>query len=301
MDLIQALLVIFAIIALGIICERVKAFNHHHTEGLQLFLFKIGMPCYLFIATLHHDIASLIHVPYIACYLLSLFGVMTLVLSLFKKEGPSALCVKILASGYSNTAIYTLPIVTILLKDPSAAIMATLMQVTIVQTTFVSTLTFLHHKEQSLLRKLLRAFGTPLIIMPILGLSFNVLGINPYPLVITTVQSLGEGASGLALFTFGLTVGSISLNRETVTKSLISIVLLKNVAHPLIAFMLGKYVFHLDPYWLYALVIAASAPTAFVVYLIAKQFDHEPELIKRVVGLSAMASLLFLVLAGMIL
>ena len=116
MDLIQALLVSFAIIALGIICERVKAFNHHHTEGLQLFLFKIGMPCYLFIATLHHDIASLIHMPYIACYLLSLFGVMTLVLSLFKKEGPSALCVKILASGYSNTAIYTLPIVTILLN-----------------------------------------------------------------------------------------------------------------------------------------------------------------------------------------
>jgi len=76
--------------------------------------------------------------------------------------------------------------------------------------------------------------------------------------------------------------------------ALLLIVFIKNIIHPLVAFFIGNYLFHLDAYWLCSLMIAASAPTAFVVYLIAKQFSTEVDLVKRVVAISSIISLISL-------
>jgi len=42
-------------------------------------------------------------------------------------------------------------------------------------------------------------------------------------------------------------------------------------------------------------VIAASAPTAFVVYLIPKQFSTEEELVKKIVALSSVVATVSLI------
>ena len=56
----------------------------------------------------------------------------------------------------------------------------------------------------------------------------------------------------------------------------------------------------LENYWFNSLVIAASAPTAFVVYLISKQFSTEEELVKKVVALSSVVATISLVLITMV-
>ncbi|HEV2524290.1 MAG TPA: AEC family transporter, partial [Gammaproteobacteria bacterium] len=68
MTLIQSLLVIFAIIFVGVISQRRKLLNHIQIEGFELFLFKIAMPCFLFTATLQHDLGALLDTKYIISY-----------------------------------------------------------------------------------------------------------------------------------------------------------------------------------------------------------------------------------------
>ncbi len=301
MHLIQSLLVIFGIIAIGIICEKRKVLNTIQVEGFEIFLFKIAMPCYLFISILRHDLATLLNTQYICSYLLSFYAVAMVVLFCFRKDRTSTICIRILASGYVNAAIYALPVITFLLGDPIAAIIGNLLQVVVIQSIFIIILSFINHKEKSVLGRLLTAFTTPLVAMPIIGLLCNYLQFAPHAVITTIIQNLGNSASGIALFTFGLTLGGIKISKKNISKDLLLIVLIKNILHPIIAFCIGKYLFYLEGYWLYSLVIATAAPTAFVAYLIAKQFSIDQDLVRITVALTSISSLASLTFITLIL
>lgn len=194
---------------------------------------------------------------------------------------------------------YTLPVITFLLGDPIAGVLGNILQVIAIQSTFIIILSFINNKEKSTLGRLLTALSTPLVAMPIIGLLCNYLQLIPHPAVTTVIQNLGNGASSLALFTFGLVVGGIKINKKDINKELSFIIFIKNIFHPIIAFCIGSYLFHLDKYWLYSLVIATSAPTAFAVYIVAKQFSIEQGLVKKVVAISSIISLISLVIIAL--
>lgn len=296
MTVIQSLLVIFAIVSVGALCEWRKIFNVLHIEGFEIFLFKIALPCYLFNATLHYDFAVLFHPDYIYSYLLA-FGVVALITWFyFWKNSASVICIKMLASGYINSAFYALPVITFLLGDPKAGILSNLLQVIIIQPIFITLLSFINHKEKTILHRLSTPLLTPLILMPILGLLCNYFQFIPHAVLIAVVKNIGMSAPSLALFTFGLTLGGIKFSKLTVRRDFIILVAVKNIAHPFVAFLIGFYIFSLNHYWMPSLIIATSAPTAFLVYLIAKQFSAEPQMVKMVVAISSIASIGSLIL-----
>jgi predicted permease len=296
MSLINSLFIIFSLVAVGVVSGRKKVLDHSQIEGFEAFLFKIGLPCYLFIAALKHDISMLLHAGYITSYLTTFAIISVFVILLFYRHRPlSSICIRALASGYSNAAIYALPIIVFLLNDPIAGIIANILQVVVIQSITVTALSFIRHKEKSIARRLATILSTPLIIMPILGLILNYLRFIPNPAIITVIESLGNSASTIALFAFGLRLSTLKVTKDSFNKNLFLIIFLKNIMHPIVAFLVGKYIFTLEVYWLYSLVIVSSAPTAFIVYLISKQFSIEDELMKMVVAISAIASLISLV------
>ena len=301
MNFIQSLFIIFAIISIGIACQRKGLFNHSQVEGFEIFLFKIAMPCYLFSSTLNHDLEALIYSEYIFSYLLSFLAIAILVFSIFRKDNASFISLKILASGYVNSAIYTVPILTYLLGNPVAGTLGNILQVILIQPIFIAILSFINHKEKSFLKKILTIISSPLVAMPILGLLCNYLGFTPPQVITITIQNLGNSASSIALFTFGLSLASIKLAQENINRNLLFMVGIKNFIHPLIAFFIGKYIFDLDGYWLNALVISASAPTAFIVYIIAKQFSVEQDMIKTTSAITSIVSLISLIFITFIL
>lgn len=302
MTLVQSLIVILAIILFGVFCQKRKLLNQNQIEGFEVFLFKIAIPCYLFAATLHHDLTELLDVKYMLSYLLAFIG-MAVCVSIFfyKKKTQAEICIHIMSSSYVNAAIYVLPVITFLLRDPTAGVLGNLLQVIIIQPIMVIILSFTQHKDKSIFKKLTTIFTTPLIILPMIGLACNYLQFFPNIVIMNIFQSLGDGASSFALFAFGLTLGSVKLSRESIDKNVLFMVIGKNILHPLIAFCIGKYIFNLDAYWLYSLVIATSAPTAFVIYFIAKQFAVDPETVKKVIALSAITSLFSLMVIGLVL
>ena len=301
MNFIQSLFIIFAIISIGIACQRKGLFNNSQVEGFEIFLFKIAMPCYLFSSTLNHDLRVLIHSQYIFSYLLSFLAITIIVFSIFSKDNASSISLKILASGYVNSAIYTVPILTYLLGNPVAGILGNILQVVLIQPIFIAILSFINHKEKSIPRKILTVISSPLVAMPILGLLCNYLEFTPPQVITMTIQNLGSSASSIALFTFGLSLGSIQFSKKNIDRNLLFMVGIKNFIHPLIAFFIGKYIFKLDGYWLNALVISASAPTAFIIYIIAKQFSIEQDMIKTTVAITSISSLISLILITLML
>lgn len=299
MTLFSPLITIFFVILVGIFCYKKELFNKTQIDGFELLLFKIIMPSYLFAAAYKNDLSALLNMEYIAAYLLT-FAILALIVKVLfiKNLSTIAVCMRILAASYVNAAIYTLPVITILLKDPTAAIIGNIVQVIIIQPIFIILLNTIKHKEKSLTKKIVSVITTPLIIMPIIGILFNYLQITlPIP-IIDAIFHIGSGASGLALFAFGLTLGATKITTKCLKFDLLSIVFTKNLIHPLVAIFIA-YLMKLESYWFNSLVIATSAPTAFVVYLISKQFSTEEELVKKVVALSSVISIISLVFITM--
>lgn len=302
MSLVQSLVTIFGIIFIGFLTRQRKIINQNQVEGFEVFLFKIAMPCYLFTATLNYDIHTLLNTSFILSYLLAFLGIAVIVFIIHRKHSTSEICINMLASGYANTAIYTVPIITFLFGNPIAGVLANILQVVCIQSIFITILSFVTHKDKSLARKLTTVVTTPLIIMPIIGMILNYIHISQYITYPTMIiKSIGNISSGLALFTFGLNFYKFEINSSTNKLKLIVIICLKNIAHPLIAFVIGHYIFHLEKYWLYSLVITASAPTAFLVYLTAKQYNVEQDTVKIIAILSSIVSLISLLIITSIL
>ena len=296
MHLLQSLTIIFTIIGIGVFCGKRKIFSETHLEGFELFLFKVALPCYLFSAILNNDFQNLVNIPYVLCYL-SCFLCIAVIITLcfFRHYDFSNICLKILAASYVNTAIYALPIMIFLLDDPKAAVLSNLVQVIIIQSSFLTILSLLKHREESLRKRLLKPLLTPLIVLPIIGMILCYCHITPHLIITTITKNLGDGVSSIALFIFGLTLSNLHFKREDFNKTLCFLLFTKNILHPVIAFILGKYLFHLDKYWFYAMIIAASSPTAFIVHVISKQFTTNVRLTKMMVTISSGIALVFLV------
>lgn len=297
MHLIHSLTIIYSIIFIGVISGRTNLFNKTQIEGFELFLFKIAIPCYLFNAVLTNDFSSLLNVEYVYAYLLSFVIIAILTTAYFLRfDSFSELCIKILAAGYVNAAIYTLPVITFLLRDPKAAILGNLIQVVIIQPIFLTILSFLKHREKSIPHRLLKSFLNPLVAAPIVAIVLSYYQLNPTFIVTTVTEHLGNSANSLALFALGLNLSSIRITALNLNKAVIITSLLKNIVHPLSAALIGWYIFSLDIYWFYSLVIATSAPTAFIVYIISKQFSTDSDFVKLVVVTSSCISLIALVI-----
>ena len=299
MSLSSPLMTIFLLIFVGILCCKKKIFNKSHLDGFEILLFRIIMPSYLFSATYKHDLSSLFNIPYIAAYLIT-FAILAMIATLFciRTMRREVVCIRILASGYINTAMYALPVITILLKDPTAAIIGNIVQVVIIQPIFISYLNSIHHADSSIIKKIIAILVNPVIIMPIIGITLNALHIPLPEPVVTALTQVGSGTASIALLAFGFTVGATTITKKCLTFNLLSLVCAKNILHPLIALCVA-YVMKLDSYWFLSLIIATSAPTAFVVYLISKQFSVEEHLLKQAVTLSSMISIISLIFIAM--
>jgi predicted permease len=300
MTLFSPLITIFFVILVGVFCYKKEIFNKTQIEGFEILLSKIIMPSYLFISSYKNDLSSLLNRDYIVAYLLT-FGVLAfIVTALFLKNlSPIAVCIRILAASYVNAAIYTLPVITILLKDGTSAIIGKVIQVIIIQPIFIILLSTIQHKEKSLIKKIFIVIKTPLIVMPMIGMLLNYLKVALPIFMLDSISQIASGATCLALFAFGLTLGATKITANCLKFDLLSVVLIKSIIHPLVAICIA-YFMKLESYWFNSLVIAASAPTAFVVYFLSKEFSTEEELVKKVIALSSVLAMISLVVITMI-
>jgi predicted permease len=276
-------------------CYKKELFSKAQIDGFELLLFNIIMPFYLFASCYKIDLSVLLNTRYIIASLIT-FGVLAIIITAMFVKNLSAIsvCMRILASSCANVSMYILPVITILLKDPTAAIIGNIVQVIIIQPILIILISILKHQKKSLTKKIISFVTTPLIIIPIAGILLNYLQINLPAAILDAISQIGSGSSGLALFTFGLALGATNISAQCLKFDLLSIVFVKHLINPLVAICVA-YCIKLESYWFNSLVIFACAPTAFLVYLISKQFSTEEELVKKVVALSSVVAMVSLI------
>jgi malonate transporter len=294
MSLYEALVTIVGTIFVGYISKAKKIFNDSQIHAFEIFLFKVGMPCYLFSVTLKYDINKLFNVRFLLNLLLTFLLTFALGLIINRKHSISKFLTFGISSSYSNTSMYTTPVIFFIFGDPVAGVLANLFQVIFVQSSFLIILSCLNSGE-SVLQKIKKIFTTPLIIMPVLGIFLNYIDFkDKLQCCINIVDNLGKIATGLALFTFGLNFDKVKFDNPRHKKNVLKIIFIKNLIHPIFAFLIGFYVFKLEKYWLVSSVITASAPTAFVIYVIANEYKIDAKVVRIVVVLSSLISIMLL-------
>ncbi len=279
------------IIILGVLLRVLKVFDNEHVKGFEIFWFKVGLPCYLFSFILMADLQGIVNVSFVLAYLATFIVTFCLGMFLHKKSLIKQRISLSLTSSYSNTTLYSVPIILCILGDATAGIIANLLQVMVVQLIAIFIFTFLNHNKTSVLKILFKVICTPFVIMPFVGIGLNYFHLQSYvkyPYEITNI--IGKSATGMALFIFGLNFSKIRFHDSIQKFKVLKIVLLKNFIHPLIALVMGHYIFHLEKYWLSSLVITASAPTAFLIYIISNQYNANDDAIKTGIILSSIIS-----------
>jgi malonate transporter len=298
MDFINSIAPLFSIIFIGFFCGKKQLLNEKQNEGFEYFLFKVAIPCFLFSTIMKTSIKQLIHWPYVFNYLLSFTLLACVIFIIFRAHcNVSHIAIRILASLYVNAAFYSIPVLFFVLGDSKAAVIINVLQVAVIQLIFVFLLGVTTHEKKAPMRShITHALSNPIIILPIIGMVLSYLEITIPIFLGNTITSIGSGAAALALFSFGMSLSAADFGKATFTKDLAIIVGMKNFIHPIVALIMGYYLFGLERYWLIATVIMTAAPTAIIIHFISKRYDTDSRLVRNTVATTSVISLLSIML-----
>ena len=296
MNSLYSLIPVLSIILLGYVTKRVKIFDDYHTKGFELFYFRIAFPCYLLSVVMSEKFENLLNFRFISAYLIT-FAI-TFIIGFLVHLKNNSLKQKIslsLASSYSNTTIFLTPILFFLFDDGIAGVVANLLQVIVIQSSAILALAFISHR--CTIKMFIKTFSTPVITIPIIGLLINYFGLqNNLKCINETVNIVAKSSSAIALFILGLHCTTVKFHSLEQKIKAFKTVVVKNFIHPIVALIVGYYIFKLDGYWLKSLIIAASSPTALIIYIISHHYKVDDDSIRVGIVVSCFTSIFTIIL-----
>ena len=293
---------VFLIITIGYIFAHLKILKEKSQQVLSLYVLYCSMPAYLFLAMAKVPHGMLINIRYMASFALSMVGIAFLggliTRKIYKRDGASTI-LAMMGACYTNSAFVGIPIIVMTYGQIAPVVVITLFQV-IVGTTTILTGIEIYQKHGSLSLKALLEFPKTVLLNPIVGASF--LGIlfsfQEWSIPETLekgFQMLGNAGIPTGLFALGLSLGEKHQPLPSRSRYLVySLVVLKTVLHPDLAWVVGNYIFHLGDPWLGTVTIVAALPTALNNFVFAQRYDAFVAESGQVVFFTSVVSLLTL-------
>src|SRR5690606_7536342 len=208
----------------------------------------------------------------LACLLYLPFG--------FARRRPAGeLTVGVMASGYVNAGNLGIPIATYVLGGAAEVAPVLLFQLAVLTPVFTSVLDVLSERAEGGRPNWLRAFTAPLrnplALASAAGIVCSATGFLPPTGLMDPIDLLGNLAVPAMLLAFGISLHASTLpgRDRDLRPSLLTVVVLKNLMHPLIAWALAVAV-GADGHTLLAAVVCAALPTAQNVFGCAARFDQ---------------------------
>ncbi len=120
-------------------------------------------------------------------------------------------------------------------------------------------------------RILWRVFTHPFIVATILGVGAAAIEFRPPTAIDTMLRYLSNAAAPCALFAMGVSVALRPASRIPV--ELPAVLVVKLIVHPVLVFLLLKWIGGFDPVWVATAVLMACLPPATNVFVIAQQYN----------------------------
>ncbi|WP_027552431.1 AEC family transporter [Bradyrhizobium sp. Cp5.3] len=242
MSILASLAPVFLVMALGYAAGRTREFDNRNIGSLNALVMDFALPAALFTAMAQAPRQAMIDQARLALVVLAAmllaYGVTYFLQTrLFGDDRRESALIALTASG-PNVGSAGLPIVAALFNKSASISVAVAVAVAAIVVTPL-TLLLLESgadKRRHVMAIVKAALVKPIVIAPLLGLVWSLLGLSPPSLLDSTLALVGQGASGTALFLTGLVLSAQPI-RLTMDVGVAAMV--KNVLQPLLTALLA--------------------------------------------------------------
>ena len=296
--------IIVAVIAVGYLIGRLDLLGDHAQHVLSRLAFFVLSPALLFTVLSQSDVAhlfsALLPISAIAA-IVNIAAFLVVSLLIWRRPLPDA-TIGGLASGYVNANNIGLPVSVYVLGDASSSAPVILLQLIVLAPIALTVLDVTTSGHVSVGRILLQPVRNPLIIGSLLGVIVAVTHLQIPAPVLAPFELVGGAAVPVILLTFGMSLhGSRVLAPGTDRRDVLLASSLKLAAMPVVAWLLGQFVWHLHGHRLFVVVVLAALPTAQNVFNYAQRYGVATVLARDTVLITTALSIVVLVIVAALL
>ena len=306
-DVFVAFSAIWAVTGIGWLVGRFGLLGPGAETVLARLVFFVATPALLFVTLSASSVSDLVS-PALATYVISsvvLAAATVAVARLVWRLSPGESVIAALSSSYVNAANLGIPVAAYVFGDFAVVAPVLLFQLLLASPLAMAVLEITEPAVESGAapdpqvngdavatmtpartglgaRLLLLPVRNPIILASAVGLAFAVLAWHPYADVLRPLQLLGQAAVPTALLALGLSLGAgrgpngqaplTPRARVSPRVAVATLVGLKLVAQPVIAFLVGRYGFGLQGRVLLGSVVMSGLPTAQNVFVYASRY-----------------------------
>ena len=269
--------IIGTVILIGYLTGRSGVLGETAPFVISRMTFFVLSPALLFTvladADVHLLFSSLLAVSAISATLACLLF-LGIALLVFRRSLPEAV-IGALSSGYVNANNIGIPVAVYVLGDTAYSAPVILFQLLVLAPIALTVLDISTNGRGSIGRTLLQPFRNPLIIGSALGAAVAITGLQIPDAVMEPFRIVGAAAVPLVLINFGMSLhGQRALAPGTQRRDVALASTIKLAIMPLIAYVLGAFVFAMDAQHLFVVVVLATLPTAQNIFVYAQRYDR---------------------------
>lgn len=301
-------LTIWTMIGLGYGAGRLGMLGGSAERVLTSFVFSFSMPALVFAVLSRASLRSLAS-PALPPVLIGAGVVALVAVGLQWWRGVrrgEELAITAMAAGYLNAGNLGIPVAAQVLGDAALVVPFMLVQLTVLTPAVLLALDLGTGGGVSW-RTLALPLRNPVLIASLAGGVCAANDWRPPAFVLAPVDMLAGAAVPMALFVLGLALApgapSVPVSRPDAAGGgwlAWVVAVLKVVVHPVLAYLLGRYLFHLDPRMLQVAVVFAGLPSAQNMFLYASRYRAGELLARDVVVRSTLLAMLTLVLIAVL-
>jgi len=288
--ILDALVPVFFVLALGYLAGRTRDIDNTHVAELNSLIMDFAVPIAIFVAVSTASRTTLVQqIPLaiiLAVSMLIVYGATYFIIRRVNKLTPAEASIQALTTSLPNYASAGLPLIAALLGPThvvSVAVSIACGAIVVSPLTLVILeATSQKAGERHLWLVLYRALRKPIVLAPVLAVLFVVSGAELPTLAVKSLNLIGQVAGGAALFLTGLI---LSAQKLRIGRSAGLQTLAANVVHPLIAAGLA-WLFAVSPLTAREAIVLSALPTGFFGILFGLRFGLRSE----VVGATLLAS-----------
>jgi len=288
--------VIWSVIAVGFIGAHLRVLRDRHRETLSQVAFMVASPFLLFSTVAHAELARLFSEPLaVSAGAIVVAGVsFVLIARLVFRDDTAGTVVGTLGACYTNAGNLGLPVAAYILGDMSWMAPIMLIQTAILQPTAIAILDVANRAKGGRPRRwwyyVSLPVRNPITVGTLAGLVVAETGLILPDLAWQPINMIGNAAIPLMLVAFGISLRLDPPSGGTQAHEVASVVAIKTLWHPLVAWLLAVFVAHLPLHDVLAVVVIAALPSAQNIYVIASQYESRPLLARDSIFWSTLVS-----------
>ncbi|GAA1931345.1 AEC family transporter [Microbacterium aoyamense] len=262
-------------ILVGWIIGRIDLLGEHGRPVLARLTFFVLSPFLLFVVLAQADVRTLFsaYLPVAAIAAVAMFAVYVVVARLAWRRSVGETVIGALSAGQVNSNNIGIPLSLYLLGSAAYPAPVILLQLLVFTPVTMAILDAVAFGRASFGKAVVRTLTNPIVIGSVLGTIVSVSGVELPPIVFEPAVLIANACVPVLLISYGISLyGQRVLSPSGRRRDIVLATGLKLVAMPLVAWLVGQYVFGLDRHDVLVVVVLAALPTAQNVFNYSQRY-----------------------------